>query len=156
PWAGTVGPGQAARIFTGAHVPAGADAVIIQEDTEAASGTVTVKEAALVGRHIRKTGQDFREGEIGLRAPRRLTARDIGFLGAMNHAQVPVKRRPRVGIISTGDEIVMPGNPVGPGQLVSANGPGLSAFVATQGGIAKHLGIAPDDASTLRAMMQGA
>jgi molybdopterin molybdotransferase len=74
----------------------------------------------------------------------------------MNHAQVLVKRRPRVGIISTGDEIVMPGNPVGPGQLVSANGPGLCAFVTTQGGIAKHLGIAPDDASTLRAMMQGA
>jgi molybdopterin molybdotransferase len=153
PWAGHLKPGEAVRIFTGAYVPAGADAIVIQEDTAPIDGGVKVTEAALRGRHIRKEGQDFHKGDVTLRAPKRLTARDVGLLGAMNHGVVPVRRPPRVGVISTGDEIVMPGNPIGPGQLSSANGPGLSAYVVSQGGEAIHLGIAKDDAAALRELV---
>lgn len=156
PWSGEIGAGEAVRIFTGAHVPKSADAVVIQEDCTAGVGEVTFNEPAKHGRHIRPAAQDFREGDVVLKAPRRLTARDIGLLAAMNHAMVPVRRRPKVGVISTGDEIVMPGNPVGPGQLVSANGPGLCAFVTAHGGEAIHLGIAPDDTAALRQMMERA
>jgi molybdopterin molybdotransferase len=156
PWSGTLAPGQAVRIFTGAHVPAGADTIVIQEDTTRDGNAVTVTEAAQRGRHIRKEGQDFRIGDVGLTAPRRLTARDVGFLGAMNHASVPVFRRPRVGILSTGDEIVPAGSEVKLGQLTSANGPGLAAFVTARGAIAVNLGIAPDDKATMRAMVERA
>jgi molybdopterin molybdotransferase len=144
------------RIFTGAHVPAGADAIVIQEDTTRDGDKVTVTEAAMRGRHIRKEGQDFKNGDIGLTAPHRLTARDVGFLGAMNNAQVTVYRRPVVGLLSTGDEIVEAGGDLKPGQLTSANGPGIAAFVTARGAIAHNLGIAPDNKATLRTMMERA
>ncbi len=154
PWKGTLGIGQALRIFTGAHVPAGANTVVIQENTKAHgtnANTVVIMEMPQPGRHIRKAGQDFRAGDVGLTAPRRLTVRDIGFLAAMNIARVPVARRPRIGILSTGDEIVMPGETVGEGQIVSANGPGLAAFVESHGGEAIPLGVAKDEIDALRA-----
>ena len=154
PWKGTLGIGQAVRIFTGAQIPAGADTVVMQENTKA-HGTngsaVVIEEMPQAGRHIRPIGQDFRAGDIGLAAPRRLTARDIGFLAAMNIARVPLARRPRVGVLSTGDEIVMPGETPAEGQIVSANGPGLSAFIESRGGEAIHLGIARDEIGALRA-----
>ncbi|TAL03031.1 MAG: molybdopterin molybdenumtransferase MoeA [Rhodospirillaceae bacterium] len=156
PWSGSIKAGQAVRIFTGAYVPSGADAIVIQEDTKTGDGVVITIEAVRPGQHIRRAGQDFRAGDIGLRAPRCLTARDIGFLGAMNHGEVRVRRRPRVGIISTGDEIVMPGHPIAPGQLASANGPGLYAFATAHGAEAHHFGIAPDDTSALRALLERA
>ena len=151
PWAGTVGKGQAVRIFTGAVMPAGADAVVIQEDTIVVGDLVTITEVPVKGRHVRKAGQDFAAGAVGLMAPRRLTARDIGFLAAMNLPLVTVARQPRVGVLSTGDEIVAPGAPVGPGQIVSANGPGLAAFARHHGAEAVPLGIVPDDMGALRA-----
>jgi molybdopterin molybdotransferase len=117
---------------------------------------VTLTEAARRGRHIRPKGLDFVAGSIVLSAPRRLTARDVGLLAAMNHAAVPVRRRPRVGVMSTGDEIVAPGSAVGPGQLVSANGPGLCAFVEAHGGETVPLGIAPDDPGVLRRLIEAA
>ena len=156
PWAGHVGQGEAVRIFTGAHVPTGADTIIIQEDTTPGLAEVTLNIAPTPGRHIRAMGQDFRTGDVTMCAPRRLTARDIGLLAAMNHPHVAVSRRPRVGVISTGDEIVMPGMPVGPGQLVSANGPGLCAFVTAHGGDPIHLGIAADDTAALRSRIENA
>jgi len=156
PWHGTLGAGQAARIFTGAHVPAGADAVVIQEDTAAHEATVTVNEAATKGRHIRPMGQDFKTKDVVLRALKRLTARDVGLLSAMNWPRVPVYKKPRVGVLSTGDEVVMPGDAVNYGQLVSANGPGLCAFIAARGALPVHLGIVRDDAASLTAMAQAA
>ncbi len=154
PWSGSLGIGQALRIFTGAHVPAGANTVVMQENTKA-HGTngnqVVIIEPPQPARHIRRMGQDFRKGDVGLQAPRRLTARDIGLLAAMNIARVPVARRPRIGVLSTGDEIVMPGESVGHGQIVSANGPGLSAFIEQHGGEAIHLGVARDELEALRA-----
>lgn len=154
PWRGTLGIGQAVRIFTGAHVPAGANTVVMQENTKAhgtGGAQVVIAEMPQPGRHIRAMGQDFRKGDVGLAAPRRLSARDIGFLAAMNIARVPVARRPRIGILSTGDEIVMPGEIPADGQIVSANGPGLSAFVDSRGGEAIHLGVARDEIGALRA-----
>lgn len=156
PWTGTVGPGQAVRIFTGAHMPAGADAVVIQEDTRVDGDVVTITETPTLGRHIRKAGQDFATGDVMLKSPHRLTARDIGLLAAMNFPRVTVARRPRVGVLSTGDEIVMPGAAVAPGHIVSANGPGLCAFVRHCGAEDIHLGVVRDDMAALQAAISGA
>ncbi len=148
---GAVGAGEAVRIFTGGPVPAGADAIVIQEDTERDGDQVTVKETSQAGRYVRAAGLDFAAGDIGLRAGRRLTARDIGLAAAMNHPWLMVRRRPRVAILSTGDEIVMPGTPMGPNQIVSSNGLALAALVTACGGSPELLAIAPDSEDALRA-----
>ncbi len=147
---GHVAPGEAARIFTGAPMPAGTDTIVIQEDTERIGDLVRVLETAPRGRYVRREGLDFSEGEVLLSAGRRLTARDIGLLAAMNRPWLFVRRRPRIGVLSTGDEIVMPGDPIGPHQIVSSNSLGLGAIIAACGGIAVQLGNAPDDSATLR------
>jgi molybdopterin molybdotransferase len=147
---GHVGAGEAARIFTGAPLPAGTDTIIIQEDTERQGDRVRVLEGASRGRYVRREGLDFGEGEVLLRAGRQLTARDIGLLAAMNRPWLFVHRRPRIGILSTGDEIVMPGDPIGQHQIVSSNSLALGAFVAACGGIPISAGNAPDDPEALR------
>lgn len=154
---GIVGPGEAARIFTGAPVPAGADTIVIQENTEAAGERVRVVDGkAPVGRFIRKAGLDFRAGDALLRAGRVLTARDVGLAAAMNVPWLRVHRRPRIAILATGDEIVMPGDPIGRNQIVSSNAIALGAFITAAGGVPIDLGIAPDDAAALKAMAAGA
>lgn len=152
----TVGAGEAIRIFTGAHMPQGADCVILQEDTTAEGTTVVVNEAPRPKQHIRPAGQDFRTGDVALKAPRKLTARDIGLLAAMNLPEITVARRPKIGVLSTGDEIVLPGGTVSEGQIVSANGPGLCAFVTAHGGEAVELGVVKDDAGALLAVAERA
>ena len=147
---GHVGAGEAARIFTGAPMPAGTDTVVIQEDAERHGHRVRVLEGARRGRYVRREGLDFAAGDALLRAGRRLTARDIGLLAAMNRPWLFVRRRPRIGILSTGDEIVMPGDPIGPHQIVSSNSLALSAMVAASGGVAVSVGNAPDDPEALR------
>src|SRR5712671_6384491 len=149
-YGGTIGAGEAARIFTGAPLPAGADAIVIQEDTERDGDKVEVREGAAKGRYVRRAGLDFAEGEVLLQAGRRLTPRDIGLAAAMNRPWLFVHRRPRVGILSTGDEIVMPGDPIGPHQIVSSNALSLAAFVTACGGIPVLVGNAPDDPEALR------
>ncbi|MBE88050.1 MAG: molybdopterin molybdenumtransferase MoeA [Rhodospirillaceae bacterium] len=152
---GTLQPGEAVRIFTGAPVPDGADTVIIQEDTDLNGDAVTIKDGA-PGLHIRTAGLDFSEGDCLLSKGRIITARDAGLLAAMNRPWVKVRRKPRVAILSTGDEIVMPGDPVGPNQIVSANSIGLAAIVRLFGGEPILLGIAPDDRDGLANMAAGA
>src|SRR5437879_9551386 len=147
---GTIGPGEAARIFTGAPLPAGADAIVIQEDTARDGAQVEVREGAAQGRYVRRAGLDFAEGEVLLSAGRRLTPRDIGLAAAMNRPWLFVYRRPRVAILSTGDEIVMPGDPIGPHQIVSSNALALAAFVTACGGVPVLVGNAPDDPDALR------
>jgi molybdopterin molybdotransferase len=147
---GHVGAGEAVRIFTGAPLPAGTDTIVIQEDTERDGDRVRVLEGAPRGRYVRREGLDFAEGEILVRAGRRLTARDIGLLAAMNRPWLFVHRRPRIGILSTGDEIVMPGDPIGPHQIVSSNSLALAAFGAACGAIPVSVGNAPDDPEALR------
>jgi molybdopterin molybdotransferase len=146
----TVGPGEAVRIFTGAPLPSGSDAIVIQEDTDRDGDIVVIKESSPVGRHVREAGLDFREGDIRLKAGRRLTARDVGLAAAMNRPWLRVFRRPRVAILPTGDEIVLPGDPVGPNQIVSSNSFALAALVQACGGAPVMLPIAPDDPRALQ------
>ena len=149
PFAGVVGPGQAVRIFTGGFVPEGADAILLQEDAEAADGAVLVKESVVPGRWVRKRGLDFAEGETLLATGRRLTARDIGLAAASNNPWLAVHRRPRIGILATGDEIALPGDPIPPGGIVSSNAHALAALIRAAGGEPIVLPIAPDDASAI-------
>ncbi|HEU4519049.1 MAG TPA: gephyrin-like molybdotransferase Glp [Microvirga sp.] len=141
---GAVGPGEAVRIFTGAPVPAGADAIVIQEDSEAADGRVTVREAPKPGRFVRPAGLDFRRGDALLHAGARLDARRLALAAAMGHGTLAVRRRPRVAIVATGDELVRPGEPAGPDQIVASNPYAIAAIVEKAGGEALDLGIALD------------
>lgn len=154
--AGTVQAGEAVRIFTGAALPPGADAVVIQEDATADGDHVQVRESVHSGRHVRTAGTDFKRGDVLLKKGRLLTARDIGIAAAMNAPWLRVTRRPRVAILATGDEVVMPGDAIGPNQIVSSNSVSLSAFVTACGGSPIHLGIAPDNIDVLRTMAQAA
>ena len=152
----TVGAGQAVRIFTGGPLPDGADAIVIQEDTEAGDGVVTVKVAVAEGNYIRPAGLDFTADDVGLTAGRRITARDVGLAAAMNVPWLAVHRRPRVALLATGDEIVRPGDPIGPNQIVSSNTLALAALINEAGGDATDLGIARDNEDSLRRMAAGA
>ncbi|WP_027545812.1 gephyrin-like molybdotransferase Glp [Bradyrhizobium sp. WSM2254] len=152
PFAGSVGVGEAMRIFTGGVVPAGADAVVIQEDTVADGRRITIKQAAVTGRHIRPAGVDFREGDVLLRMGTRLTERDLALAAGMNHPHLPVRRRPKVAILATGDELVMPGTSPGPGQIVYSNGYALHALARQEGADTVDLGVAAD---TLEATTAG-
>lgn len=153
---GVVGPGQAARIFTGGPVPKGADAVVLQEDTEASGDRVTVLEASQPGKHIRRAGIDFAEGDVLLRAGRVLSPAAIGLLAAMNTPWVDVRRKPRIALLATGDELVRPGEAIGANQIVSSNSVALKALVEQHGAIGIDLGIARDDEASLKALAEGA
>jgi molybdopterin molybdotransferase len=155
-FAGTVDAGEAVRIFTGGPLPDGADAVVMQENAQTGDGTVTVLESVDEGHFVRPAGLDFQAGDIRLRAGRVLTARDVGLAAAMNVPWLMVRRRPRVAILVTGDEIVMPGDPIGPNQIVSSNSIALAAAIRVFGGEPCMLGIAPDDRDALAAMAAGA
>lgn len=145
PYEGAVGPGEAVRIFTGGLLPPGADAILLQEDAEAGAGTARVRESVRPGRWVRRRGLDFTAGETLLAAGRRLTARDIGLAAAGNLPWLAVHRAPRVGILATGDEIALPGDPIPPGGIVSSNAHALAALVRAAGGDPLVLPIAPDD-----------
>jgi molybdopterin molybdotransferase len=149
PFEGTVGSGQAVRIFTGGFVPDGADAILLQEDATASGGSVRVNETVKAGRHIRRRGLDFSEGSEVLPAGRKLTARDIGLAAAANNPWLAVHRRPRIGILATGDEIALPGDPIPPGGIVSSNAHALAALVRVSGGDPVVLPIAPDDTAAI-------
>jgi molybdopterin molybdotransferase len=139
-----IGPGEAARIFTGAVMPRGADTVVIQEVTTRDGDMVVVKRPEERGRNVRPEGLDFKAGAVLLAKGHRLTARDIALAGAMNYATVPVHRRPRLAVLATGDELVPPGTPPAPGQIVSSNGFALMAMARSEGAEAIDLGVAPD------------
>lgn len=159
-YGGSLGPGEAVRIFTGGPLPDGADAIVIQEDTrsgeDAEGAWVEVTESVSEGRYVRPAGLDFRLGDPGPQAGRRLGVRDLALAAAMNHPWLSVRRRPRVAVLATGDEVVMPGEPLGPQQIVSSNGLALCAFVEACGGEAVNLGIARDDRDSLLRLAAGA
>ena len=144
PFDRAIGKGEAARIFTGGVIPDGADAVVIQEDTVADGKSITVKEAAAVGRHIRPAGVDFNEGDVLLRCGSRLTERDLSLAASMNYPELPVRRRPKLALLATGDELVMPGQTPGPGQIVYSNGYALRALARAEGADTVDLGVAAD------------
>jgi molybdopterin molybdotransferase len=139
-----IGPGEAARIFTGGVMPHGTDTVVIQEVTARDGNVVAIKRPETQGRYVRPEGFDFKAGAALLAKGRRLTARDVALAGAMNHATVPVHRRPRMAVLATGDELVVPGTPPAPGKIVSSNSLALMAIGNREGAETIDLGIAPD------------
>jgi len=128
PFDGDVKAGQAARIFTGGVMPAGSDTVVIQENTTRANDTVTMQKPAAKGRNVRRKGIDFTQGEVLLRKGQRLSDRDVMLAAAMNHAALPVHRRPKVAVLATGDELVLPGVAPKPGEIVYSNGYAIIAL----------------------------
>lgn len=142
----TLGTGEAIRIFTGAPIPDGSDAVVIQENCTANSdGTVTVTETSTSGSNIRPRGQDFHNGDVVIAAGEKLSARTLTLAAAAGHGALNVHRRPVVAILATGDELVPPGTAPGPDQIVSSNPFGVAALVASAGAVPLLLGIARDD-----------
>ena len=145
PFTTAVGTGEAARIFTGGVMPAGADTVVVQEITERKPDAVTVLKPVSKGRHIRRQGLDFRRGDTLFSAGHRLSARDLALLAGMNHPIVPVHRRPKVALFATGDELVPPGTEPGPGQIVYSNGFALAALARQEGTAVVDLGLVKDE-----------
>jgi molybdopterin molybdotransferase len=144
PFSGEVHAGEAARIFTGGVVPPGADTIVIQENTERNGERITVKSPSPAGKHIRRAGLDFKDGQVLLSRGRRLSDRDVMLAAAMSHATVPVHRRPKVAVLATGDELRPPGSALGPGEIVYSNGFALMALAKNEGAIVTDLGIVPD------------
>ncbi|MEJ0012885.1 MAG: gephyrin-like molybdotransferase Glp [Bauldia sp.] len=155
-FAGKVGPGDAVRIFTGAPVPEGADAILIQEDAEALETSAVVARAGVAaGRYVRPAGLDFKTGAVLLYAGRDLASRELALAAAMGHATLPVRRRPKIAIVSTGDELVPPGTMPTGDQIIAASAPGLAAYIRSIGGEPYDLGIVGDNlADTERAIDQ--
>lgn len=148
-FAGRVGPGQAVRIFTGAPLPPGTTHVVIQEDVERRGNLMTITAPQTSGNNIRPLGNDFRAGDM-VAAPRRLSPADIALLASMNIATVSVMRQPTVALISTGDELVMPGESPGPSQIIASNTFGLHAMLANLGARPRLLPIARDNRESLQ------
>jgi molybdopterin molybdotransferase len=146
---GKISGGETVRIFTGAPVPSGADAVVIQEDADAKGSTVVVKVPARIGENVRKAGADFSAGGSLLARGRRLAARDLMLCAAAGHAELVVHRRPTVAILATGDELVAPGEPTGTGQIISSIPSCLGGLVEAAGGEPRDLGIAQDTLESL-------
>ncbi len=144
PFAQQVGPGEAARIFTGGVVPAGADTVVIQEHTQRDGAHLAVAKPSPKGRHIRVQGLDFTAGDALLTAGHRLTARDLALAAGMNHPLVPVHRRPKIALFATGDELVPPGTEPASGQIVSSNNYAIGALARAEGADVTDHGIVAD------------
>ncbi len=156
PYTGAVGPGEAVRIFTGGVIPGDCDAVVIQEDTRRDGDAVTINEAARPGRHIRRAGIDFKEGEVLLARGRRLGDRDLMVAASMNYPRVPVYRRPSLVLFGTGDELVPPGTPARPGEIVYSNGYGIAALASRAGASVTHAGIVADRMDDMIAAIRNA
>jgi molybdopterin molybdotransferase len=146
---GMVQSGETVRIFTGAPMPAGADSVAIQEDVTREGDAARLTASVAVGDNIRTQGIDFRDGEVLIPAGRRLRPRDVALAAAANHVEVAVRRRARVAILATGDELVAPGEALGPSQIVASNNFAVAGVVEACGGVAIDLGIARDTMESL-------
>ncbi len=157
PFCGPVGPGETIRIFTGAPVPPGLDRIIIQEDATREGARITLHDDLDPSPYLRRAGLDFRDGDPLLEAGTRLSPENVALLAAAGNAFVTVHRKPRVTLLATGDELALPGDPVGEGGIVSSNNFGLAALVETLHGIADILPIAPDEPQALRRLaLEGA
>ncbi|WP_428525403.1 molybdopterin molybdotransferase MoeA [Roseibium sp.] len=155
-YSGQVGPGQAVRIFTGAPVPEGADTILIQENAERCDDRIKVLENPAKGAFVRAAGLDFSEGDILLNPPLKLDYRHLALAAAMNHAVLPVVKRPKVAILATGDELVRPGGRPGPDQIIASNHAGIAAMVEDCGGEPLDLGISADEPKELAACVKRA
>jgi molybdenum cofactor synthesis domain-containing protein len=151
-----VKPGTATPIATGGPMPRGADAVVMIEHTEPAGEAVAIRRGAAPGSFVAFAGSDIVAGEILVRRFTQIGSREIGMLAATGLAEVPVFAKPRVGIVSTGDELVMPGQKLGPAQIYDSNGPILAAAVAEEGGEPLSYGAVPDEPEALSAAIRRA
>ena len=160
PWFGAINEGQAVRVFTGAALPDGADTIIIQEDVDPVAEengiNITVRSAEPVGRYIRPAGLDVTEGQIILRAGTQLSARAIGLASAAGLTEALVSLRPRIGVLSTGDELVNPGTIPGPGQIISSNASFLRGFMTASGAEVVDLGIVRDASGAMLSRVRSA
>ena len=156
PYPGRIEPGTTVRIFTGGVLPEGADAVVIQEDTRRDGDVVTMTEAATVGRHIRKAGGDFMQGEAVLPAGHRLRPRDLALAASADVAELAVTRRPRVALLSTGDELVRPGAGAAAHQVILSNIYSVGGLARAAGAEVVDLGILPDDMAATQAGVRAA
>jgi molybdopterin molybdotransferase len=154
-WRGRLGPGEAVRLFTGAPMPEGADAVLIQEDAARDGDAVLVRAAVSPGLFVRRRGRDFHAG-WRLEAPRRLSPADVALIAAMDVPQAVVRRRPRIALIPTGDELAEPGGAPGPDAVTASNHYGLAALLAGRGAEPWLRPIARDDRAALRAALDAA
>jgi molybdopterin molybdotransferase len=137
-------------------MPLGTDAVLIQENADRDGDAVIARKAESPGRNVRQTAIDFAAGELLLSAGRRLTPRDLALAAAANHARLSVRRRPRVAILATGDELVEPGGALGPAQIIASNNFAVAGIVAACGGEPVDLGIAIDEVGALAASFERA
>lgn len=151
-----VTPGGAVRIMTGAPIPAGADAVVPVEEAEEEHGKVTLRVAPAPGDHVRRAGEDVREGDSVLGAGTRLQAAELGMLASLGHNRAVVHPKPRLVVLSTGDELVDPGGPLGPGQLYDSNSFMLTALAREAGAACYRQPIVPDDREQLQEAFEGA
>jgi molybdopterin molybdotransferase len=141
--------GETVRIFTGAPVPRGADSILLQEDAIVEGVQIGAREAPVAGRHIRTSGLDFCEGAVALKAGTRIGPSQLALAAAMNHALLPVVRKPRVAILASGDELAPPGAEPRPSQIIACNGYGVGAIAEDAGGEVFDLGIFRDDITEL-------
>ena len=160
PWSGQLESGGAVRIFTGAVLPDGADAIVLQEDVSASAeqdgASITLTEAPIPGRFIRPAGLDVHAGTQILAAGTPLSARALALALSTGHAEAAFYARPRIGILSTGDELINPGETPCLGQVISSNAAYLSAFVNACGAVAVPLGIARDRPGAMLECVRGA
>jgi molybdopterin molybdotransferase len=145
-----IGPNEAVRIFTGAPTPDGADAVVIQEDVSREGERIRLSAAVPAGDNLRAAGMDFQVGDALIAAGRSLTPRDVALAAAANHTAIAVRRRARVAILATGDELVKPGGALGPAQIIASNNFAVAGVVEACGGVAIDLGIAVDELGALK------
>lgn len=152
---GKLGESEAIRIFTGALVPQGADTIVVQEDADEAGEFVRVRTGAPSGKHIRRQGFDFQAGDVLLKTGTFLDARALALAAAANCTHLAVRRRPRVALLATGDELVRLGETLGPSKIVSTNSIALSALAVMAGGTAIDLGIAADSPEAVANAAEG-
>ena len=149
-------PGSTLKVFTGGRLPRGTEAVVMVEHAELAAGRVRFTAAAPHGAHIRRAGEEFRRGEVVLASGRRVTPAVIGLLASFGRASVAVARRPRVALVTMGDELVAPGEPLLPGRIHDANGPALVAALAAAGAVPVRLRRVRDSRAALRRALAAA
>lgn len=149
-------PGTAARIFTGALIPDGADCVVMQEQCSVLDGVVTVNHVPHAGQWVRRQGEDIRAGGVILGAGRRLRSQEMGLAASVGLAQVPVLRKLRVAVFFTGDELAMPGEPLAPGAVYNSNRFTLRGLLENLGCEITDLGIVPDSLEATKAVLRQA
>ena len=156
PFEGMVNSGETVRIFTGAHCPKGSDTIIIQEDAERDGDHVTIKEVAPKGRYIRLKGNDFSQGDLIAAKGEVISPRLLALIASAGLATLNLRKKPRVAIISTGDELVAPGTPPKEGQIISSNGLFLKSYLNSIGAEAIDIGIIPDQEDALEKAFEDA